>query len=295
MRLALGIISVLVLVLAACGDDTGSAADEPGGQDDVPAADDLVTTRGPVTVIDEGKGQGAKLCLGAVLTSLPPQCGGPTLVGWNWADHDGEYERSRGVRWGDFVVTGTFDGTDFTPTEVVPASAYEAPLPDDSDEFATPCPEPDGGWRVLDPAKTTDATMEQTIRAASGLDGYAGLWVDQSINPLSTQDNVEDGMNDPTKLIINVRVTGDPEVAETTLRETWGGALCVTRAEHTHEQLRRVQDALSSTKGVLTTSVNDQQVELEVVYDDGSLQARLDDKYGEGIVAVRSALQPVPE
>jgi hypothetical protein len=107
MRLALGIISVLVLTLAACGDDTGSGADEPGGQDDVPAADDLVTTRGPVTVIDEGKGKGAKLCLGAVLTSLPPQCGGPTLVGWDWADHEGEYEQSRGVRWGVFVVTGS--------------------------------------------------------------------------------------------------------------------------------------------------------------------------------------------
>jgi hypothetical protein len=37
----------------------------------------------------------------------------------------------------------------------------------------------------------------------------------------------------------------------------------------------------------------DNVVHLTIVYDDGSLQRRLDEQYGEGVVDVSSALQPV--
>jgi hypothetical protein len=63
-------------------------------------------------VLDDG--YGAELCLGGSDDSRPPQCGGLKLVGWSWAEHEGEYEEAMGVRWGEFVVTGTLDGEEFT-------------------------------------------------------------------------------------------------------------------------------------------------------------------------------------
>jgi hypothetical protein len=34
-----------------------------------------------------------EVCLGPVAESYPPQCNGPELVGWEWGDHDGMFER----------------------------------------------------------------------------------------------------------------------------------------------------------------------------------------------------------
>jgi hypothetical protein len=253
-----------------------------------------VTTGYPATVLDGG--DGAELCLGGVMDSYPPQCGGPSLVGWDWADHDGDFEKAFGVRWGDFMVTGTFDGQSLTPSDVVPAAEFEEPdHPVQPDEHGTPCPEPEGGWRVLDPGLTTDETLQATMMSASRLDGYADSWVDQSLNPLSDEDITPehaDGMNDPSLLIINVRVTHDAEAAEAELREGWGGSLCVSTAQHTEKELRRIQDELNELPGMLSSSPGQDRVELMVTYDDGSYQDWADATYGEGLVSVFSALQP---
>ena len=42
-------------------------------------------------------------------------------------------------------------------------------------------------------------------------------------------------------LIINVAVTGDTAVAETTLREFWGGPLCVSSARRTYAEVKRAR------------------------------------------------------
>lgn len=302
-RLALA-LAALVLV-AACGEETGDpspgkpaprAAERPTA---VPPAPGLVTTSYPVTVLDDG--DGAELCLGGVMDSLPPQCGGPALVGWKWEDHDGDFESSSGVRWGDFLVTGSFDGTSVTPSEVVPADEFEEPADSaglGDDEFATPCPEPAGGWVPVDPATTTQETFQATMQTAQQLDGYADSWIDQSINPASDLDDpsLEDTgkFNDPKLLIINVRVTHDPEAAEAELRKGWGGALCVSTAQHTDKELRRIQDEVSDVAGMLGSGADDDRVELMVTYDDGSYQAWADATYGEGMVAVTSALRDAP-
>ena len=52
-----------------------------------------------------------ELCLGPIAESYPPQCGGPALVGWDWADHKDTFEQQGDVRWGTYLVTGTWDGT----------------------------------------------------------------------------------------------------------------------------------------------------------------------------------------
>jgi len=259
----------------------------------VPAAAGEVL--GFATVLD-GSG-GAELCLGGQADSYPPQCGGPELVGWDWDEHDGDFEEASGVRWGGFAVTGTFDGTAITPTKVVPADEYDAPPYESSRDFTSPCPVPEGGWRVLDPARTTQETEGQAIQAASELDGFAEAWVDQSINPASELDDndpaKEQGMNDPLKLVLNVTLTDDVEAAEATLRGIWGGALCVSEARFSDAELETIQEAMSDLPGVAGSSRGGDRVEVSVTYDDGSIQAWADGTYGEGVVVVTSLLQDV--
>lgn len=79
-----------------------------------------------------------ELCLGAVAESYPPQCGGPEIIGWDWASVDGA-ETASGVTWGVYAVWGEWDGESFTVTQQpVLAALYDpmaAPIePDPWDE-----------------------------------------------------------------------------------------------------------------------------------------------------------------
>jgi hypothetical protein len=115
--------SAVALALAGCSDDGDNAVDPGGNGDNGPmptamvAADGEVTTRWAVTVMDTGR---PELCLGPVAESYPPQCGGPPIDGWDWAEHEGDYDRQGDVRWGMFYVTGTWDGTTFAATSAEP-------------------------------------------------------------------------------------------------------------------------------------------------------------------------------
>lgn len=267
-----------------------------------PPATSLLTTGHPVTVLDDG--DGAELCLGGVAESLPPQCGGPALVGWNWDEHDGAYEEWNGVRWGDFVVTGTYDaGADeFGAREVTPAADDNAPRETEppASDSSTPCPEPDGGWRVVDESLVSPEAMQAAFERASELDGYGSAWMDQSPNPASerelTDPEVESLLNDPALTIVNVAVTHDLPAAEAALREVWGGMLCVSQVERTEAELVAIQQELheEAPGGILSTGITgtDLVLEISVVFDDGTLQHELDERYGEGVVRVHSALSP---
>ena len=282
-------LAVGLLGLAGCGTESDSQARDPGtfGSDplamprEVPAADGPVSTDGLVTVLDEGAAAGGpRLCLGPVARSLPPQCEGIALADWRWSEH-AEHERRAGVRWGDFALTGTFDGTTLHVTEAVPAALYDAlPEPPDGPDLETPCDEPEGGWGVVDASKVSGAALDETLRVAAQLDGYAESWLDPAEE------------TDPARGIVNVRVTGDVEDAEATLRETWGGALCVSQAGYSGAELSTVSNELQALPGVLTRSAWNDVVLVEVVHDDGSIQDWADATYGGGRVEVSSALQP---
>lgn len=290
----MGGTAALVLV-AGCGGGAGVGAGAPSQAppSEPAAAVDVLTTRYPVTVIDEG--DGAELCLGGVAESLPPQCGGPGLVGWDWADHDGDFEEAAGVRWGDFAVTGTFDGTDLAVLEVLPADEWTDPAPVTDTDFSSPCPEPPGGW----PSEPVPALAESTVlEAAQQRPDYAGAWVtrrdrrDPAELDQALADDPEAGVVPP---IVNIRVTGDPAAAEAELREVWSGPLCVVPAERTEAELRAVQDeVVTSVDGMLSSGVDvlTGTVGLAVTFDDGALQAELDERYGAGVVEVTSALVP---
>jgi hypothetical protein len=130
--------------------------------------------------------------------------------------------------------------------------------------------------------------MDATFNAASALPGYAGAWIDQPLDP-----GAENGVMDLTKVVINVAVTEDVAGADAALRETWGGALCVSEAAYTESELNDLALELQKLPGVLTSSAADDVVQLGVLFDEGSLQDWVDATYGEGRVEITSTLVPV--
>lgn len=145
--LALATLCLAVPLLASCGDDVVDTATDPAGSGgsglerptEVPAAPGKVRSANLATVMDTGD---VELCLGPIAESYPPQCGGPEITNWDWADHDGMFEQQGEVRWGTFAVTGTWDGTSFTLTEAIPGALYDpmyeepSPLPEPSEAYS---------------------------------------------------------------------------------------------------------------------------------------------------------------
>lgn len=289
MRRASGSIGLLALagLLGACSDvdRVEAGGGTPSGQ----------RYEANSTVLESPE-HGPQLCLGAIADSLPPQCGGPDIVGWSWDAVDGE-EAANGTTWGSYRVVGSYEDGVFTLTE--PATAPDPSLADDGFEvdFTSPCPAPAGGWTVVDPATATDAGQQAATDYATAQDDYAGAWVDQSINP-ALADGLDPGeeavANDPTKLVLNVRFTGDLERHTEELRARWGGPLCVTAAEHRSSELEAIQAELSGEPGLLESSTDEvaNQVFARFIIGDG-VQQRLDARYGEGVVRVASALRPI--
>ena len=115
----------IVLLAGACGADDGGS--------DLAATTETTTT--VPAVLYEGSGMvlespdhGPELCLGGAEDSLPPQCEGTELVGWDWGTVDDE-ESTRGTTWGQYRVVGTWDGSRLTVAEP-PGPPQFAELPD---------------------------------------------------------------------------------------------------------------------------------------------------------------------
>lgn len=263
------------LMLGACGDSTVTESQLSGHYE----AD--------TTVLDSG--DGPELCLGGVATSLPPQCGGVPVAGWDWNEVTGE-ERIGGVTWGDYHVEGTYDGTTFT---LLVAGPPHPQAEEDGDQFAAPCSAPEGGWVDTDPLRTKDSDRTAAMRVAEGIDSYAGLWIDYLVDPVDEQP--------PGAYILVVGFTDDPQLHEAAIREVWGGPLCLTSFTYTFKELRQAQhdlgDGGAERLGIqmLTSGIDamDNQVDLGAVVFDPSMQVALDERYGPGLVHVEPALHPV--
>ena len=268
---------LLALPLAACSTEEDMRAVDPAGEPaanassdapPTPVPDGEVRTSGLVTVLDDGTGP--EMCLGAVAESYPPQCGGPALVDFDFGDVGSE--EASGVTWGSYALTGTFDGTAFTVTDAIPAALYDVMAQPQDEPLGAACETPE----TTDTAKATPEDLDATLAAASALPGYATTWL--------------------TGNTINVAVTEDAAGAESTLRETWGGQLCVTTVEQTDADLNEINTELQAALGesLLTSgSFQPDTLDAQVVFDDGSVQEWADATYGEGLVRVSSALTPV--
>jgi hypothetical protein len=234
------------------------------------------------------------------MESLPPQCGGPDLVGWDWAAVDGEESRS-GTTWGDYSVTGTWDGHRLTLTEPAGPSAPA----DDTErtELTSPCDPPPEGWAAVDPATTTDAARSAAFDYANEQPDFAGGWLDNSINPAADDEPHDEAwsiaMNDPSKSVLNLRFTGDLGRHENEVRAIWGGPLCISVATRTAADLEAIRDEVmtefQASGSMISAGLDDASgvVGITVWVVDADDQARLDDRYGAGVVVLAGFLKPV--
>jgi hypothetical protein len=243
------------------------AAAAPSGEAPTPVPDGAVRTQGLVMVLDDG--DGPEMCLGGVAESYPPQCGGPALDDFAWGDVG--FEEASGVRWGQYALTGTFDGTTFRVTDAIPAALYDVMAEPEPDPLEAACDDA----TTTDTSRATPEDMDATLAAASALPTYATAWL--------------------TGNTINVAVTEDAAGAEAQLRRTWGGMLCVTTVERTEADLDEVNQDLQAALGdqLLTSgSFTPDSLDAQVVFDDGSIQEWADATYGDGLVTISSALEP---
>ncbi|WP_146215721.1 hypothetical protein [Cryobacterium arcticum] len=122
--LALAVVAAGVLALSGCAGMAAPAGGVPAtpGSFPRPAAAGEVLAQATVLQND---GEAPQLCLGGVAESYPPLCGGPPIVGWDWAAVE-QSETASGVTWGSYAITGTWDASEFTVTGTpVPLSLYD--------------------------------------------------------------------------------------------------------------------------------------------------------------------------
>lgn len=124
----------MVVTLAGCGGDDhavdpGSTTTEPtetptaGMPPMVTSKDDPSRTETVGLVVDDGE---PRLCAGPATRSLPPQCDGIPLEGWDW-DENPQHEQQGDVRWGTFGLVGVYDGETFVVEESGPGDVAGMP------------------------------------------------------------------------------------------------------------------------------------------------------------------------
>ncbi len=290
------LLGSLVVVVAAgigCSGD-GNVSELLAGEtpEPAPGSGDV---RGTATVL-QSPDHGPQLCW-EVAESLPPQCSGPDVVGWDWETVDGE-EVANGTTWGTYEVTGSWDGESLTLTE--PPVPADAPASGSVEvDLSSPCPEPAGGWAVVNRAATSQQTLDAATAVAQARPDIAAVWLDQSINPAADDPEAAgELMNDPLRLVLNVRVAGDVDAAESDVRTVWGGALCVSEAAHTRVELEAIRTEIDGRReelGLLAVNLREVSgvVDVTTVVEPAGLRADLDEQYGGGTVVVSAHLQPV--
>jgi hypothetical protein len=290
-RLVPATLALAAFWVSACGSgDPGaigastSAADEPAR---------TVSTQGPEqlyevdAIVLESERHGPMLCLGLMLTSLPPQCGTVPLVNWDWDAVGGE-ERLDGTTWGAYHVVGTFDGETVT---VARTGLYEEETWRPEPVYESPCREPEGGW-VADPGRHSQNDDSRADAYARSQPDYVTSFV----------DHLDEEPTEWSPVVFVAVFTGDSEGHEAEIRKVWSGPLCVVeRDAMTDRELHRIrreaeasllefglQMVGSSTEGVPP------RVVIEVVADPGGAgQAAFDARFGPGILQLIPALRLV--
>ena len=307
MRMLVPAVAVLVVLLsaAACGSGEPGAVGGSTGADDappptVPAPDASQLYEGDGTVLED-ESHGPELCLGGVALSLPPQCGGVPLVGWDWEAVDGAQSGS-GTTWGEFHVVGTYEDGILTVTEVGPAE------PDRLGSgtirsFATSCPEPAGGWPAVEPGLALEEDFAAGASVAQARPDHVALWVDYpgGLTPEEVDQMMVEGK--PVAKVMNVVVTGDVAETEAAIRKVWRGPLCVVQHEgRTQKELQAIraeaEKFIQEELGLEMTWSQEGDVglaaEVGVVIDVGGAgQRAIDERYGSGMVKLFPGLRPV--
>jgi hypothetical protein len=278
------------LLLAGC------AAGVPGGRAPAKASGAQQQRYQATSTVLQSPDHGPELCLGGVLDSFPPQCGGVPITNWRWDQVEGD-QAAGGTTWGTYRLVGTYDGARFTVVraEAPPPTTRPSAAERFKDEPKPGCRQPAGGWEVPDPARRSERYLEPVARAARAQPDFAGLWLSY-LAPMGR--NVAE---DPGEFVLNVAFTGDLTRHQAQLRPRWGGRLCVTRQQRSNRELLRIQRQLQGTAGkqlglwVLGTGIDEyaNAVGLRVVVLEQRARAALEARYGAGAVQATAALVPV--
>lgn len=278
----------------ACGDPeprSGAGASPQPTPSASPASDDTDLYEATTLVLESDE-HGPELCLGGVMDSLPPQCGGVPVLNWDWEAVEGE-ESAAGTTWGDYHLTGTYDGDTFTVTAVEPPRHSE----NDDDPIETPCEEPKGGWAPVDASRSGHEVAGRAAQLIRRERDFSGVWFDYYGETDPAADSDEEAYGD---IILNVAFTGDLERHERDLRETWGGPLCLVRHERTYRELLAIQRELEDVAEELDLEIlgssSDEvhgTVEMTVTVIDAEKRARMEERYGPGVIEVDARLRPV--
>lgn len=281
VRIATGLLFPVLLAGCATTAVTASAPD--------PVAIQRYTVN---TTVLESPEHGPQMCLGGVRTSLPPQCGGPDVVGFDWAEVDDE-ESANGTTWGSYALTGTWDGERLTLTEP-PAAHGSVPRAEGPPELdpTTPCETPAGGWADIDPARAGEEHRSAATNYAYARSDVGAVWLDREA---LLRDERPD---DENYGVLTFSFTGDLAAHEAELRRLYGGPLCVTAAERTIAELEALQGevheelegaAFSSNADAITGTVD-----VMVTVVDDALVRRLRQVDPDGLVRAYGILRPVP-
>lgn len=271
-----------LLLLVACGQQAtpGSTA-SPSPSASAPASPSASAQRYEVrATVLESAAHGPQLC-SMVRTSLPPQCGGPDVVGWKWSAV--EHESQQGTTWGTYDLVGTWDGSRFTLTEparLSPSGTREVPEGDfQAPDFTSPCRAAAGDREAVDPSKAGAEDYERALRSAEEDKEFAGGWID-----------TEGGGT-----VLVMRFTRDLAGHEREIRKTWGGALCLTTAARSQAELRTVRErVVKAVPNLLGASIDvvGNAVSIRTYVATDELRRDMDRRFGAGVVRVHGWLRP---
>jgi hypothetical protein len=290
MPLALIALAVGLFAPAACGSQRADE-DEPVGKPSADVVPDDYSGRFRATSVTvlSSPDHGPQLC-SAVAESYPPQCGGPDIVGWDWSV--AKHQSAHGTTWGTYSVVGTFEDGVFTLTE---PPGEPLPSPPNEPDPVSACPEPPGGWQVLDPSKATPDDMERAISTAHRLEGNGGGWIGWLI---PDDEITEQTSQDPDNFVINVAVSVASRSPVVSIREVWGGNLCVAKAEHTARELNEMASQIAGDVADAQSIWTDDRegwVGITVWVATEDLWARLAAEYGADSIRLDGILQPIDE
>ncbi|MFD3439048.1 hypothetical protein ACFWU3_16255 [Streptomyces sp. NPDC058685] len=285
---AIGVLAALpaLALVTACGQEKTSNRTAPGAASSGTGRPQeyAVTT----TVLADAS-HGPQACH-SMRTKLPPTCGGPDIVGWDW---DAVRSRSAGgTRWGTYHLTGTWDGTRITLTEPAknadPGDQPHSGTDDAHDmDFRTPCKTPPGGWKPSDPSKVSHAAEQRLQELLEQNPEYGGHWI-------SYPQGLGSG-----RTVTVVTFTRDLPGNEREVRAVWGGPLCLLTVERSHQELRTVREDLvkrasAGTPGYLGVGSDPRhnRVRLYVPVPSAHMQQELDRRYGKGAVGLEPWMNP---
>lgn len=213
------LVSLTLVAMSACGGEAKGSPARFGTQ----------RYEGTFAVLSDGDTP-ADLCV-VVAASLPPQCEGLPIVGWNWDAVDDE-RRLHGTIWGAWHVTGTYDGSRFTLVGAPGQEERDSPDAVTDTDSSPACAEPD------------------VVDASAGVAEWEAM--SQDYGPFEIQHLVRAWASDPAgrwdgPFVGNVVVLpGTKAAAVALVRQHYSGALCVVeRDEPTEAQLQTVQQEVA--------------------------------------------------